>query len=472
MTGDDLLGIGARRLVQHLGGACGLGQRVRLGGHEARARSVVNGRIGGHGNGFGRGQLAVLLQHERVGQLAHRVSQRLRLQQRVHQMVAAAEQRPAGFVGQQIGHDVRVQPVVAGHTAFGQPRPVHVLTTGLAIHLLQRANIQPASTQLRKIGCLLARAHLAIGVGPVVVHAVLVVTDQLGANLFFQLLQIGLAVLVGRQIALLHQALGHGIGRQPALGAEHRGAEHAGLDAEVVLVHAQMLASRRARDAAQLGNGGQQRIDFRVQRRSGLGRRRWLREPIFLGDLARQEGPGPVHRLVHQLAPHLHLSLLAQRRRFTLQARHFAPTRVRQPLHVAQAARLQILLGVLRGLSVLLLVFSPFGRRHAYLLGSLKRRHHAARLLGHHDFVGAGQHAIHHAAHFRRQLDIQVFQVAVDVHQPGTETLKQPLQFDAGRLALVQIRLEPARKGFVVRALFLERHVLPLRDVAHAEPLE
>ena len=198
MPGDDLLGIGACRLVQHLGGACGLGQRVRLGGHEARARSVVNGRIGGHGNGFGRGQFAVLLQHERVGQLAHRVSQRLRLQQRVHQMVAAAEQRPAGFVSQQLGHNVRVQPVVAGHTAFGQPRPVHVLTTGLAIHLLQRANIQPAGAQLRKVGRLIARAHLAVGIGPVVVHAVLTVADQLGADLVLQLAQIGPALIVGQ----------------------------------------------------------------------------------------------------------------------------------------------------------------------------------------------------------------------------------------------------------------------------------
>ena len=472
MTGDDLLGIGACRLVQHLGGACGLGQRVRLGGHEARARSVVNRHVGRHGDGLGRCQFAVLLQHARIGQLAHRVSQRLRLQQRVHQMVAAAEQRPAGFVGQQLGHNVRVQAILRRHASIHQRLPVQVLAIGHAIHVAQAAQVKPPGAQLLQVDRLLARAHLAIGVGPVVMHAVLVVADQLGTDLFFQLLQIGFAVLVRREVALFHQALGHGIGRQPALGAEHRGAEHAGLDAEVVLVHAQMLSSRRARNAAQLGNGGQQRIDFRVQRRSGLGRRRRLREPIFLGDLARQEGPGPVHRLVHQLAPRLHLSLLAQRRRFTLQARHFAPARVRQPLHVAQAACLQILLGVLRGLSVLLLVFSPFGLRHAYLLGSLKRRHHPARLLGHHDFVGGRQHAIHHAAHVSGQFDIQVLEVAVDIHQPGAETLKQPLQFDAGRLALVQIRLEPAREGFVVRAPLLERHVLPLGDVAHAKPLE
>ena len=141
-------------------------------------------------------------------------------------------------------------------------------------------------------------------------------------------------------------------------------------------------------------------------------------------------------------------------------------------MHVAQAARLEVLHGVLRGLRVLLLVFSPFGLRHACLLGSLKRRHHPARLLCHHDLVATGQHAIHHPAHRWRQLDVEVFQLAVDIHQPGAKALEQHLQLDAGRPALIQIRLEAARKGFMVRAPFLERHVLPLRDVAHAEPLE
>ena len=257
VAGDGLLGVGACRLVQHLGRAGRLGQRVRLGGHEARARSVVNRRVGRCGNGFGRGQLAVLLQHARVGQLAHRFGQRLRLQKRVHQVVAAAEHRRAGIVGQQIGHDVRVQTILAGHSVRRQACPIHILTTRLAVHLLQRAGIQPASTQLPQVRRLLARAHLAVGIGPVVVHAVLVVADQLGADLLLQLLQIGLAVLVGHEIALFDQALGHGVCRQPTLGAEHRGTEHAGLDPEVVLVHAQVLASRRACDAAQLGDGGQ-----------------------------------------------------------------------------------------------------------------------------------------------------------------------------------------------------------------------
>ena len=199
----------------------------------------------------------MLLQHARIRQIAHCISQRLRLQKRVHQVVAAGEQRGAGIVGQQIGHDVRVQTILAGHSVRRQACPVHVLSIRLAVHVLQRTNIQPASTQLLQVRRLLARAHLAVGIGPVVVHAVLVVADQLGADLLLQLLQIGLAVLVGHEIALFDQALGHRVGRQASLGAEHGRSEHAGLDPEVVFVHAQVFASRRACDAAQLGDGGQ-----------------------------------------------------------------------------------------------------------------------------------------------------------------------------------------------------------------------
>ena len=379
-------------------GTGGLRQCIHLGGHHARACRVVHRRIGLAIQRLWRGQLTMLLDHALIDARLDFVLQRVGRQQGLHQLVAAGE-------AEQLRHDVRVHGVLAGgHAQVFQALPHrHLAGLGRAIHLAQAVHVKPAGAQSLGIAHLVARAHF-LGQRRIAKRRILRPSAQFIGDQLFQLSQIVLSVFLGGQVAIGRQQLGHGVGRQPAVFAEHRLAEHPGRRAEVVFVHAQVLAGRLARDAAQLGDGHQQRISFSVQAGARLWRC-WRRADLVgVGQLVGQESPGAIDRLGHDLLTHVGFDGRAQAAGLLLQRLQLARTCATQPLQIAQAARLQLLHGVLCALGVDSLVGRPRLGREAGLLSSLEQGEHAARLLGGQDGVIAGQHAVEHLPHLGRQL--------------------------------------------------------------------
>ena len=192
----------------------------------------------------------------------------------------------------------------------------------------------------------------------------------------------------------------------------------------------------------------------------------------FVGFLPREKFPRPVKRLRHDFLADFHLHRCARFLGLALQLLDDPAAGVVQPLHVAQAAGLQILDRFVRGIDAEGLVSGELLDRHAGLLGRLEQRHQAAPLLGDLDLLVRRQHAVEHAAHLVRQFDVQVLQFAVDVQHPGSEALEQTLHLDARGFTLEQIRLETAGELFVIAAAFLEIEVAPLSQVADTEPLQ
>ena len=273
------------------------------------------------------------------------------------------------------------------------------------------------------------------------------------------------------QVAVFGQGLAHVVqGQAPGL-AQYRLAEHRRRDL-FLRIDAPFLLRRIALDAAQLGDGHEQRVLRRVDD-VGVGFFPGLRaDAVSVRHLARQELPGTVNRLAHDLAPGVDALLGAQGFGFLLQPLECARLGVAQPFQISQAAFGQLRLGLLGGVLPQGLVGGEFFFRHARLLRRLKQWQHAAPVFRRLDFLVGGQHTVHDAADFVSQFDIQRRQFLVDVDQPRPEPLEQALQFDAGRLALEQIGFEATGELFVIAALFLEVQIEPGGEVRHAEPTQ
>lgn len=106
------------------------------------------------------------------------------------------------------------------------------------------------------------------------------------------------------------------------------------------------------------------------------------------------------------------------------------------PLHVAQAACLQVLNGVVRRVHPQRLIGGELLGRHPGLLWGAEERRHTATLFRELDLLVGGEQAIKDAAHLVVEIYAQqVPSPAVDVEQPGAEALKESLQLDTGGLA-------------------------------------
>ena len=287
-------------------------------------------------------------------------------------------------------------------------------------------------------------------------------------ELLFEHGRVNLTVSVRNQVPRLDQFLGHGFDAVAFL-AQHVQTE-ARLRAALFLAEAPQGFHIGTVQAAQFGDGLEQVIYLGIQR-AGLLRRLDHRHLVLSGHLVGQELPDPVHGALRHLLAHLHLDLGAALLGLCLQCLQPLATCVAQPLHVADAARLQVCRGVSRGLCVQQLVGGEFLHRHACLLCGCEQWQHAAPLLGQLDLLVGGQHAVERAAHLVGQLDVQRLQLLVDVQQPCAEALEQAVHLDVRSLALEQVGLEAARKLLVVAAALLEVQVVPLVQVTQAKPL-
>ena len=268
-----------------------------------------------------------------------------------------------------------------------------------------------------------------------------------------ELVSVGLTVLVRQQIALFHQALGHGFGGQPAGLAHHGRTKHTRFEL-FLWVNAPELFNRGPIQAAQLRNGREQVVFLGVDALGVAHRGRAIYPVAILG---RKERPGPVDRLAHHLFGDLLLGGLTLARRLFLQVLEGLALGVGQPLHIAQAAALQLVGGVRRSFFAQALIVREFLGRHARVTGRLEQGPVSTNLFGGLDSLVAGQHAVKHAAHLGRELHMQGRERLVDVQQPRPECLECTGQAHAGGFAFHHVGLKAPGKVLVKMTLFVQR---------------
>ena len=428
--GNDGLGVLFGRLRQHVHRVLftghlrahvhGVLQRLEFGGHEAGARFVVNGHIGGALDARLGGQVTMVFQHAQVGQDVDDLLRRLSLGQRLNQLVARAEFKL-------LGHHVRgLAALLRGHLQLLQPAPWRIRLDAVGLLQFFRAELSGFKERVRHLGQR-GRGFLWRCVGLVPVQHGLLDID---AHLLFVLRQ--------KLAALQSFDLGVGCGQRVTLGLV---GGSFGVDALLLVVRERLGVVR-----------------FGLTGLVGLHR------------LGRQVGPHPIDGLTHHLGARSHGRLFAQRVMLFLERLERTPPGLLRPLQIFEAARLQFVRGVHRGLHARVVVGLELVQGHTGLFGRLEQRPHTARRFGFLNLAGSRQHPVHHAAHFVGQLDIEragnvgLGQAAVYVDQPGTKGLEHARQLHAGRFAFKGVGLEAARPLFMQAALLLQRHGDPFEQ--------
>ena len=230
---------------KHLALAGCLRQGVGFRRHEAGAGVVVDGLVGGLLDGLGARQVAELFQHAHVGKRADFSAWRFSGRQLAHQFVAGRE-------AEHFGHNVGVQRILARH-AQGFDAGDNL---GRQVHGGNGGTVKAPGGKRLRIDHLVAGAGFNRGV-VIEGHRVLFNAAQFLEELVLELAQIPFAVLVGREVAVLAQRLGHAVDSQTAFTAQHVLAEHRHGQA-LFRVDAPLRLHQVAPHAAQLGDGGKE----------------------------------------------------------------------------------------------------------------------------------------------------------------------------------------------------------------------
>ena len=405
--------------------AGGFFQRAQLGGDESRPHLVLHQLVGRARHRLGVGNLAVALQHALIGYAIDHHARALGLGQRLDHRVGVGEAK-------HVGNDARVQAFGVGHA---QLRQTCVL---LGVRILDRGGVQFAGIQ-RSVGW---RCRPSVGLGWRSRLGILLVIVQHGP----------LDVQINPGAVL----------RQP-LAFDQTGVL-AGLWGD-----ARRFPGRRT----QAGLGGGLMLGARLlphpHRLLVLGVHLvWQRGGVAPG----QEGPGPVDRLAHHLRAHLALNSLAGLGALLLHGLQAGRAQPIHPCHVLERLPRQRLNGLLGGVLALRLVGRPFLGRHARLLWRVEQRHVLSCQLSLVDCVLAGDHAVKHPAHLRREISRCALERLVHVDHPGPKAREQAAHLQRWRLAAHEVGLPAGGELLMQCALLVHAHAVPLVQITDAAPLQ
>ena len=149
-------GVVLRHFGEHLGTAHGLLQARQFSGEEPAAHVVVDGLVGGLGDGLGRCQFAVAFQHAQVGGRLDNLTERLGVEHLAYHGVA-------GLEAEHFRHHIGVQTLVGEHAVFtmAQALPIDGAQRALGEHCAQGRNAQAVAGRGLD-GFALGRSHFAM----------------------------------------------------------------------------------------------------------------------------------------------------------------------------------------------------------------------------------------------------------------------------------------------------------------------